>query len=860
MIRPFSDAIRPRPPYVPAPTPAPAEASISPILRDPNAFIHSLVHKAGALLGTYGWTYGLLAACALGAYVGLRHLWWRRFHDRLADGARQITVLAPPEVDPKAAHELWANLVGLLRPAYKRLLTGQPHLAWEYTWDTAAVQIRLWVPGAVPPGVVERAIEAAWPAARTHTGPVPGPPLSPGWVAVGGRLRMARPDWYPLRTEHPADPLRALVGAASGLASGQVAVVQILARPATGRRLAKAHRAAAALRGGAASGRPWGRLFDLITPAPAIRRTTTSAYAAHPERAAEVKAILDKAREPQWEVAICYGLATDPSTAAASASRRDETVTVGERHRALRRALRGRAHAIASAYALYTGHNHLRRHRLWRPARRLERRWMRRGDLCSVTELAALAHLPWDAAVPGLSRAGAKAVPPPPGIRSPGPGTKPLGISDAGVIRPVALGIADARHHLHLLGATGSGKSTLMAHMILADAHAGRGAVVIDPKGDLIIDVLSRLPEHVADKVVLLDPDQHPRPALNVLQGPDPHLASDNLVGIFRRIYKDFWGPRTDDILRSACLTLWHADDATLADIPRLLSDPDYRAPHTARITDPILADFWSWYDAMSPEARAHATGPVLNKLRAFLLRDFIRSTIGSGTSTFDLAAVLDGGLLLIRAPKGMLGADASAVFGSLMLAKVWEAVTNRARHGQAARVDSGLYVDECHNFLTLPHGLADLLAEARAYRLSVVLAHQDLAQLSRELREAISANARNKVFFAVSPEDARDLERHVAPNLSQHDLAHLDGFQAAARLIVDAAETPAFTLRTRPLPPAIQGRATLIRRTSAAVYGAHPRRRTRERGEDPRRDPRTDPRRAPAPSPTGTDPRRSDL
>jgi hypothetical protein len=830
-----------RSPGTPHPQPSPSGPPVAPFLRDPGAFVHSLIHKAGALLGHYGWAIGLVGASTAVIYLGFRQLWWRRYHDRLAEGARQITVLAPPEVDPAAAHELWANLIGLLRPAYKRLLSGQPHLAWEYTWDTATVQIRIWVPGTIPPGIIERAVEAAWPAARTSS-TAPIPPFPAGGVAVGGRLRMARPDWLPLRADHPADPLRALIGAASGLASGQHAVVQILARPTTGRRLARAHRAAAALRGGPSSGRPWGRLFDLVTPAPTGRRTTTNVYAAHPERAAEVKAILEKSREPQWEVTICYGLAISPQ--AIAATRASQALTPHQIHRRARRTLRGRAHAIASAYALYAGHNHLRRRHIHRPETLLARRWMRRGDLCSVTELAALAHLPWDAAVPGLSRAGANAVPPPPAIRAPGADAKPLGVSDAGPTRPIALGVADGRHHLHLLGATGSGKSTLMAHMILADADAGRGAVVIDPKGDLIIDLLARLPEHIAGKVVLFDPDERRRPSLNVLQGPDAHLTSDNLVGIFRRIYKDFWGPRTDDILRSACLTLWHAPDATLADVPRLLSDPAYRAPHTARITDPILAEFWTWYDALSPEARAHATGPVLNKLRAFLLRDFIRASIGAGTSTFDLATVLEGGLLLIRAPKGMLGADASATFGSLMLAKVWETVTSRARHGQTARADSSLYVDECHNFLTLPHGLADLLAEARAYRLSVTLAHQDLAQLPRELREAISANARSKVFFAISPEDARALERHVAPNLSQHDLTHLDAFQAGARLIVDAAETPAFTLRTQPLPPAIRGRAALIRRTAATTYGTRPQRHPRRaRTADPRVDPRHNPR-----------------
>jgi hypothetical protein len=175
------------------------------------------------------------------------------------------------------------------------------------------VQVRIWVPGQVPPGIIERAVEAAWPAARTHTTHTPQPALPPEGVVMGGRLRMARPDWLPLRADHPADPLRALIGAASGLAPGQHAVVQICARPATGHRLARAHRAAAALRGGTQSGRPWGWLFDLITPVPAGRSSQPSAYVAHPERAAEVKAILDKSREPQWEAVIRYGLAADPA-------------------------------------------------------------------------------------------------------------------------------------------------------------------------------------------------------------------------------------------------------------------------------------------------------------------------------------------------------------------------------------------------------------------------------------------------------------------------------------------------------------------------------------------------------------------
>lgn len=140
--------------------------------------------------------------------------------------------------------------------------------------------------------------------------------------------------------------------------------------------------------------------------------------------------------------------------------------------------------------------------------------------------------------------------------------------------------------------------------------------------------------------------------------------------------------------------------------------------------------------------------------------------------------------------------------------------------HGQAARVDAALYVDECQNFFTLPRSFDEMLAEARGYHLSLVLAHQHLAQLPRDLREAVSANARSKVFFTLSPEDARALERHVTPELSAHDLAHLGAYTAAARLVVAGEQTPAFTLATQPAPPPIPGRAGTVRAGARRRYG----------------------------------------
>jgi hypothetical protein len=712
-------------------------------------------------------------------------------------------------VGPHGAETLWANLVALLRPAWRRALGDQPHVGFELTASDAGLTIAWWVPGGVPPGLVERAVEAAWPGARTETVPATAP--LPGHAQVtGGELRLGLAEHYPLRTGHDVDPLRPLLGALDAMGEGESACVQVLARPVTGRRKARLQRAAAARRSGRPASR-LARLADLVTPGPGAQPAS-----ADPARGSDVAGILGKAAQPCWAVSVRYAVATTARGKGAKAR------------------LRGRAHAVASAFSLFAGRNHLDRHRLTRADRALAGRRMGRGDLVSVAELAALAHLPTDRTVPGLARAGAKAVAVPQvlarALARPLAGLsqapKVLGDAQAGARRPVSLAVPDARYHLHVMGATGSGKSTLLTNLVLGDIEAGRGVVVVDPKGDLVTDLIDRLPAGAEQRTVLVDPeDPGAAPILNVLAGPDPDLAVDNLVGIFRSIFAAFWGPRTDDVLRAACLTLLRHAAATggpvcLADVARLLSDSEFRAPMVATVAaDKVgLGGFWSSYEAMSEANQAQVVGPLMNKLRAFMLRDFVRRVVGRPGAGFDMGRALDGGVCLVRVPKGVLGEDTARLLGSFVVAKVWQAATHRARVGQAARADASLVVDECHNFLHLPRSFDEMLAEARGYRLSMVLAHQHLGQLPRELRETVSANARTKVWFSMSPEDARALERHVAPDLTEHDLAHLGAYTAAARLVVDGEEAPAFTLSTRPAPPPVPGRAEQVRAATRAA------------------------------------------
>ncbi|MFJ3779821.1 type IV secretory system conjugative DNA transfer family protein [Streptomyces sp. NPDC090075] len=699
-------------------------------------------------------------------------------------------------------------------------MTGQPHLAWEYVFDSETIRICLWVPGVIPPGIVERAVEAAWPGARTRTTPAP-PPIThaPGEEieAAGGDMQLARTEALPIRTDFPTDPIRALLGAPAGLGPHERVIVQILARPVTGQRVKKARRAARRTRA-SRSTRPIGLLLDLITPgqrtrsrsrqsAPAADRQTTLATAA------EDKAIVAKQRGASYETRVRYVV-----TAA---------VPVGmdaEQRTTTRDRVRGRGHAIASAFAAFTEHNYYRRVRRRRPLPFVAERRLKSGDLLSIPELAAVAHLPWDEAIPALRRAGARAVPPPPGVATTGSAIRPIGLTDSGHPRQVGLRVPDARHHLHILGATGSGKSELMARMILADADAGRGLVVVDPKGDLITDILMRLPEELGEKVVLFDADSKSRPpVLNPLEGRDPAQTVDNLVSIFSRVYASSWGPRTDDILRAGLLTLRGLSGTpVLTDLPKLLTIPAFRQRAVDQIHDDVLRGFWSWYDALSDPARAQVTAPLMNKVRGFLLRPFVRAALAGGPSTVDMDQILNGGICLVRIAKDALGTETAHLMGSIVVARTWQAATRRASIPQSRRQDAGLYLDEAHNFLNLPYALEDMLAEARAYRLSMTLAHQYLRQLPKELEEGISTNARTKIFFNASPEDARHLARHTEPRLTEHDLSNLDAFHAAIRPVIGGAEAPAFTAVTEPLPPAIPGRSKQIR--AAARRNARPR------------------------------------
>jgi hypothetical protein len=391
--------------------------------------------------------------------------------------------------------------------------------------------------------------------------------------------------------------------------------------------------------------------------------------------------------------------------------------------------------------------------------------------------------------------------------------------------RPLALDLQGRLRHLQVLGPTGTGKSTRLVKMALQDLEAGLSVVMLDPKGDLVQAVLERMPVKRRNDVIVLDPADTSQPVgLNPLQSVDADHAEvvvENLVGLFKSLYRHSWGPRLDDILRAALLTLAGAKGTTLCEVPLILTDPGYRRRIVGRLDDPVgLESFWGWYESISDAERQLAVGPVLNKVRAFTMRPRVRSIVGQSQPRLNLREVIENGkVLLVSLASGLLGDEAAALLGALVVSELWNATLARAAQHSDSRRPVMAYLDEWQNFLHLPTPMASVLAEARGMGLGMVLAHQHLGQLPTDVQHAVLANARSKVVFQLPAGDARLMAKELGDVLTDGDLQGLGAYEVAAQLFAAGTTQPVATGRTRSMTDAT-GSADDVRALSRQHYG----------------------------------------
>lgn len=393
-----------------------------------------------------------------------------------------------------------------------------------------------------------------------------------------------------------------------------------------------------------------------------------------------------------------------------------------------------------------------------------------------------------------------------------------------GPSRLIGIDRNDSFRHTHIIGPTGVGKSTLMQHLIGADIAAGISVVLIDPKGDLATDTLSLIPENRWRDVVVMDPTLPQPVGLNPLAtSPERRaLMTDGILAVFRGLFPSAFGPRTSDIMHASLLTLMASPGATLIQLPALLTDAHFRRAVTARINDPVgLGPFWAQWEAMSPGQQAEAIGPVMSRMRQFLLRPGLRAVLDQSEPRFQFKEIFSRRRVVIVAlNKGLIGAQSATLLGSLVVSHLWQLALAQAALPPEQRQPVSVYIDEAQTFLHLDADLGEALEQSRSLRVAWHLAHQHRRQMPADLLAGIDANTRNKIVFTLEGNDAKVVAN--GGELAPEDFIRLPPYGIYASLLSSGRQTGWFSGRTLPPPRAISSPEQIIRE-SQARYGADP-------------------------------------
>ena len=368
----------------------------------------------------------------------------------------------------------------------------------------------------------------------------------------------------------------------------------------------------------------------------------------------------------------------------------------------------------------------------------------------------------------------------------------------------------DRRRHMYILGKSGTGKTTLIANMAIQDIQAGHGVAIIDPHGDLSEILLDHIPDERINDVVYLDPSTKDLSFnLNPLVVKDrqhQELVVSSILSIFTKIWANVWSARMEYILRNALLTLVEKPGATLLDIPKLLTDKDYRDKYLESVKDEVVHEFWKKeYDKYSEKFQSEAISPILNKVGRFTTSRLIRNIVGHEHSTVDIENLMnEGKIIILNLAQGKIGEDNTALLGAMFITQMQIAAMNRVHVPEEQRNDFFLYVDEFQNFAT--ESFVKILSEARKFRLNLILANQYTAQLPEEIQKAIFGNAGTVVTFVVGADDANQLINELGNQYTQDDLVSLGKYQIITKLSINGRISPPFPAYTQPVPDTENG------------------------------------------------------
>jgi len=372
--------------------------------------------------------------------------------------------------------------------------------------------------------------------------------------------------------------------------------------------------------------------------------------------------------------------------------------------------------------------------------------------------------------------------------------------------RRVRFGIKakDRSRHIYVIGKTGMGKSTLLENLAIQDILNGNGLAVIDPHGSFAEALLDFVPEHRINDVLYFAPFDMEYPiSFNVMEdvGPDKrHLVANGLMSAFKKIWVDAWSARMEYILGNILLALLEYPDSTLVGVNRMLADKDYRDKVIDNITDPSVKAFWlDEFNKYGERYMQEAGAAIQNKIGQFVSNPIIRNIIGQPRSSFDIRSIMDTNkIMIVNLSKGRVGEANANLLGGMLVTKIYLAAMSRADLNQEQMKTAPnfyLFVDEFQSFAN--ESFADILSEARKYKLNLTIAHQYVEQMPEEVRSAVFGNVGTMITFRVGAFDAEIFEKEYAPQFAAQDLVNLGFAQIYLKLMIDGVSSQPFSAAT---------------------------------------------------------------
>lgn len=680
----------------------------------------------------------------------------------------QIAVPKGNEVKIDAMDQLFSSLYSIKKGGWKQKYKNQPAVSFEIVAKKEDIRFYIWTPKEFE-DLIEKQIHGAYPDADVSTVPEYNIFTEAGKVAYKS-LQLKKDNFYPIKTfrDLPTDPLSLLTSALAKMGEGEAAAIQVLISPAESE---------------------WQKSGSSYI-------ATTKKQESDPEKAKfsigakTLEAVENKISKPGFETSIrivCVS-GNEPSANAHLTNIMSAFQQFsGDLNGFTSRTIRRKGSFIEDFLYRYQPLYHF---------------WGNRVSVLNSEELATVFHFPNKLiTTPHIFWLYAR--------RAPAPAEIPLeGLYMGksvyrGIDRAVYISDEDRMRHMYLIGKTGTGKSKLLEDWILQDMKDGKGLCFIDPHGDAVEELLQLVPPERAEEVIYFNPFDTERPmGLNLLEAKtedQKHFAATAVINMMYKLFDPYKtgivGPRFEHAVRNAMLTVMCDEGSTFIEVMRALTDAKFVQELLPKVQDPIIRRYWTDQIAQTSDFhKSEVLDYITSKFGRFVTNKMIRNMIGQSDSSFSFREIMDQGkILFINLSKGELGEENSSFLGLIMVPRILMAAMSRADIPEEKRRDFYLYVDEFQNFAT--PDFAQILSEARKFRLSLCVANQFIGQIDEEVKNAIFGNIGSLMCYRVGVSDANYLAREFTPVFSEEDLLNIEKYHIYVKTIVNNEPVPPFSM-----------------------------------------------------------------